>query len=147
MEWREFETADIFALEELALDTGSVEVPKATTNRRPKRRIRRREKHELEYLREKMKDLTRELDTLQSIKDFDTLACSKWEALARKQATESQLAYQENVRLKAGIQEQLKIVEGLERIFVKKPKLTVSFWKRVNICNAYLLLLCVFHRH
>ena len=65
-------------------------------------------KDELECLRNEVKELHVQLDTLVFMKNLKVFNSSKWEALARIQAVESYLAIQENAKLKTILVQQKK---------------------------------------
>ncbi|ETV92421.1 hypothetical protein, variant 1 [Aphanomyces invadans] len=101
--------------------------PPATCNDRvstPKRGKRNRVymKDELEYLRAKHDELVAQVA---AIKQAAVPRQSVWARRAKDQAEEAQRVLQENARLKEALDEQLKMVDALHRIFSKKPRLAV----------------------
>ncbi|OQR88685.1 hypothetical protein THRCLA_10161, partial [Thraustotheca clavata] len=71
--------------------------------------------------------LTQQLQELEANKSkSDFTPQSKWENIARKQATQAQLAIQKNQRLHEAVEEQLHLAQSLERIFAKKTKFTIE---------------------
>ena len=88
-------------------------------------RYRKRQKRELEYLRDQVAEMSAHLTVLKSIRGLETSQSSFWEKKARVQKLSSQKAAQENARLKDAVEEQLKIAETLNQLLVKRPKLAV----------------------
>ncbi|OQR92515.1 hypothetical protein ACHHYP_03603 [Achlya hypogyna] len=85
---------------------------------------RLRQKDELSYLREKVTNLNSQLSMLKKIKELEGEHGSQWEQLARSQFLERQKSYQENSKLKAALEEQLKFAEALQSMIAKKPRLS-----------------------
>ncbi|OQR90888.1 aldo-keto reductase [Thraustotheca clavata] len=85
---------------------------------------RLRQKDELSYLRDKVMNLNSQLSMLQKIKELEGEHGSQWEQLARSQFLERQKAHQENAKLKAALEEQLKFAEALQSMIQKKPRLS-----------------------
>ena len=88
-------------------------------------------KQELVYLRENKRQLQQQVHELTKRQAGRTISRAAqnnllWRTRAKSQASKSQESLQENARLRALIQEQVKIKEALQRAFVKHPKLSVS---------------------
>ena len=94
-------------------------------NSTAQQRYRKRQKRELDYLREQVAEMSAHLSVLKSIRSMETDQSSFWEKKARVQKLSSQKAAQENARLKEAVEEQLKIAETLDQLLVKRPKLAV----------------------
>ncbi|EQC25960.1 hypothetical protein SDRG_16178 [Saprolegnia diclina VS20] len=97
--------------------------PSSTLPTAPTKRMRTTPKEELEYLHSKQRYLLTQLKTLQAAVIVPT-DDDPWHKRAQNQAQAAQRALQENVRLKAAYEDQLKMIQALERVFQKKPKLT-----------------------
>ncbi|KDO29453.1 hypothetical protein SPRG_05991 [Saprolegnia parasitica CBS 223.65] len=95
----------------------------ASKNSTAQQRYRKRQKRELDYLREQVAEMSAHLSVLKSIRSMETDQSSFWEKKARVQKLSSQKAAQENTRLKEAVEEQLKIAETLDQLLVKRPKL------------------------
>ncbi|KAF0691955.1 Aste57867_16901 [Aphanomyces stellatus] len=85
-----------------------------------KKRIRKRVLDELEYLKHQVQVYSVQLSALQE-RMLDSK--SEWEGRSRRQATERAAVEQENLKLKAAVEDQLKVVEALVKIVSKRPKL------------------------
>ncbi|OQS08026.1 hypothetical protein THRCLA_00003, partial [Thraustotheca clavata] len=100
-----------------------------------KRRFTDKPKEELQYLRAKQFELAKQL---QQLKSNTQLLCTKdsWKTRAIDQAQQAHRSRQENSRLKKLVEEQLKVIQALERIVNKKPRLLSfptsadSLWKQ-----------------
>ncbi|RHY83300.1 hypothetical protein DYB35_008365, partial [Aphanomyces astaci] len=98
----------------------------------PKRkRIRKRAMDELAYLKGQVAEYTQQLHALQA-KVPDLAAVSQWEGRSRRQAAERAAVEQENHKLKAALEGQLKIVESLVKIVTKRPKLAEEMYLDVG---------------
>ncbi|OQS00224.1 hypothetical protein THRCLA_06126 [Thraustotheca clavata] len=80
-------------------------------------------KRELDYLRQLEAQLRDQLDTLEN---FITPATSVWEQRAIEQAQAASYAKIENARLREVLDEQVKLVDSLGRLFRKVPKLIMT---------------------
>ncbi|KAF0683443.1 Aste57867_24477 [Aphanomyces stellatus] len=103
-----------------------------STLSRPPKRVRASMKHELDYLRIKHASLVHQLRALE-VGDVQKPRHA-WEERAKDQMQAAQRALHENARLKEALDDQLKMVEALRRVFLKKPRLSVfptpgSDWK------------------
>ncbi|KDO24897.1 hypothetical protein SPRG_09541 [Saprolegnia parasitica CBS 223.65] len=96
--------------------------PSSTMPTAPAKRMRTTPKEELEYLHSKQRYLLTQLKTLQAAVAVPAND-DPWHKRAQNQAQAAQRALQENVRLKAAYEDQLKMIQALERVFQKKPKL------------------------
>ncbi|ETV85297.1 hypothetical protein, variant 2 [Aphanomyces astaci] len=98
----------------------------------PKRkRIRKRAMDELAYLKGQVAEYTQQLHALQAMVP-DLAAVSQWEGRSRRQAAERAAVEQENHKLKAALEGQLKIVESLVKIVTKRPKLAEEMYLDVG---------------
>ncbi|OQR85676.1 hypothetical protein ACHHYP_11563 [Achlya hypogyna] len=85
------------------------------------KRLRTTPKEELEYLHSKQRYLLGQLHRLQATV-AQAPSSDPWQKRAQNQAQAAQRALQENARLKAALEDQLKMIQALERVFQKKPK-------------------------
>ncbi|ETW03363.1 hypothetical protein, variant [Aphanomyces invadans] len=98
----------------------------------PKRkRIRKRAMDELAYLKNQVAEYTHQLQALQ-VKVPDPASVSEWERRSRRQAVERAAVEQENHKLKAAVESQLKIVETLVKLVTKRPKLAEEVYLVVS---------------
>ncbi|EQC28170.1 hypothetical protein SDRG_13997 [Saprolegnia diclina VS20] len=91
--------------------------------RQMKRRLAGNPKEEIEYLQSKHRYLTRQLHTLQERQAL-VPTDDPWKGRALEQARAAQRSRQENLRLKAMLEDQLKVLEALQRVIAKKPRLS-----------------------
>jgi hypothetical protein len=124
----------------------------AAPNRSTAYRMRQRE--ELQYLRDQVRELEERLETLQQTRktgsppsdtgdaesrddtvkeqgmththDTHTATSSMWERIAKNQMSAKQRAELENAKLREMLQGQLKIARGLERVLRKRSLLQVN---------------------
>ncbi|OQR86990.1 hypothetical protein ACHHYP_09639 [Achlya hypogyna] len=87
------------------------------------KRTRKRESHELAYLREKVGEYTAQLEALQRRKDRAAEMASPWETVSRRQASERYIVEQENAKLKQALEQQRDIAQTLLEIVTKRPRL------------------------
>ncbi|KAF0725067.1 hypothetical protein Ae201684_016465 [Aphanomyces euteiches] len=87
-----------------------------------KRKYVNRQKLELEYLREKVEALQKQMEILGSMQTNQQQTGSEWKDLAAEQKMQTQMAFLENARLRAALQEELAFAETLAGIVRKKPK-------------------------
>ncbi|ETV76364.1 hypothetical protein H257_09401 [Aphanomyces astaci] len=104
-----------------AKSSRSADEPASSSGKRG-RRNRVYMKDELEYLRAKHDELVAQIDALNAAA---VPPPSIWAQRAKDQAHEAQRVLQENARLKEALDEQIKVVAALHRIFSKKPRLAV----------------------
>ncbi|RHZ34564.1 hypothetical protein DYB31_000328 [Aphanomyces astaci] len=104
-----------------AKSSRSADEPASSSGKRG-RRNRVYMKDELEYLRAKHDELVAQIDALNAAA---VPPPSIWAQRAKDQAHEAQRVLQENTRLKEALDEQIKVVAALHRIFSKKPRLAV----------------------
>ncbi|OQS00228.1 hypothetical protein THRCLA_06125 [Thraustotheca clavata] len=95
----------------------------------PTKRIRTSPKEELEYLQSKHRYLISELRKLQAATAMTTN--DPWQKRAKSQAQAAQRAIQENTRLKAALEDQIKVIQALEKVFQKKPRLTEAAAEKI----------------
>ncbi|OQR88451.1 hypothetical protein ACHHYP_06806 [Achlya hypogyna] len=94
--------------------------PPAQVGKRPYQRP----KKELEYLRAKHDTLTRQLKRLQERQcSVDDAVLLPWKARAVEQAKSAQRALHENARLRELVEDQLSVIQALEKVLNKRPKL------------------------
>ncbi|TMW57011.1 hypothetical protein Poli38472_002936 [Pythium oligandrum] len=85
-----------------------------------------RQKHELEYLKSKVRELERDLLRIEQeneaklAEDSDSI----WQRMARQQNVERQKALSENVRLKELLEDQIQFARSLEKVIRKRPNLS-----------------------
>ncbi|OQS06567.1 hypothetical protein THRCLA_01388 [Thraustotheca clavata] len=89
-----------------------------------KRKFRGNPKEEILYLKQKQIELTSKLQQLETQKSTG-IHDDVWKTRAKHQAQQAQRAMQINSRLKQLVEEQLKVVESLEKVILKRPKLVV----------------------
>ncbi|OQS04544.1 hypothetical protein THRCLA_03228 [Thraustotheca clavata] len=88
-------------------------------------RHRKKQQEELVYLKRKVQELQTQLEELPSPPNSSTESTSKWERLARDERKRQYDVMQENSKLKAALEEQVKFAECLVDIIKKRPRLTV----------------------
>ncbi|OQR93890.1 hypothetical protein ACHHYP_02132 [Achlya hypogyna] len=106
--------------------------------RRAKRRAHGSPKDELEYLRSKQAELADELMQLQACRSVAMNDDAPWKQRALTQAQLAQRALLENTQLKAALEDQIKTAQALERLLVKRPRLSVFPASGGNSCQAIL---------
>ncbi|OQS06024.1 aspartyl protease family A01B [Thraustotheca clavata] len=106
-----------------ASSDNSASSPKPKT--KPKR-IRKRESHELAYLREKVIEYTKQLETLKNKKERAAEEASPWESVSRRQASERYVVEQENAKLRQALEQQRDIAQTLLEIVTKRPRIMES---------------------
>ncbi|OQS00225.1 hypothetical protein THRCLA_21718 [Thraustotheca clavata] len=104
-------------------DSATSELAKAPIQTHGKRR-RPTPREELDYLKVKQFELQNQLQKLQLQQTLETTDSDSWKARAIAQAQFAQKAKHENARLKSIVEEQLKMIEGLEHLILKRPKIS-----------------------
>lgn len=100
--------------------------------------IRKRQKDELEYLRNEAAELTKHLELLKTVKATEMEHTENhWEKIARGQKMAAQKATLENSRLKRALEDQLHLATALDRLLAKRPRLAVCY----SIMNVALYVL------
>ncbi|KDO24893.1 hypothetical protein SPRG_09537 [Saprolegnia parasitica CBS 223.65] len=129
------DTTDFGVVASSPLSSGSDEQPAP----RRKRRHVDRPKAELLYLRTKHDELAAQLQVLQdesaSMLPSNT---SPWRSRAQDQAHLTQRCLQENACLKSHVADQLKVIEALEKVLHKRPKVS-SFQTATNLWRQCIL--------
>ncbi|KAF0696058.1 Aste57867_13171 [Aphanomyces stellatus] len=123
-----------------------VDVP--STRKQPKKRVRKRMLDELAYLKHQVEEYSQQLATLQE-KVPDASETGEWEGRSRRQAAERAAVEQENHKLKAAVEDQLKVVEALVKIVSKRPKLAEEYfldeWKVQKLVADPVRRMAAFH--
>ncbi|EQC28175.1 hypothetical protein, variant 2 [Saprolegnia diclina VS20] len=88
-----------------------------------KRRVREKTSDEVAYLQSKQRYLLRQLELLRD-KHAIPAHAGVWQVRAIEQAQAAERAKQENARLKALVHDQLALARGMERMLLKRPKLS-----------------------
>ncbi|OQR82343.1 hypothetical protein ACHHYP_16197 [Achlya hypogyna] len=92
--------------------------------RAPNRKRRMQEpKEEIAYLKAKREVLLQQLEELQDARV--AVEPESWKARASQQAQLTARCMQENIRLKGLVQDQLQVIQALERVLEKRPRLVV----------------------
>ncbi|KAF0683457.1 Aste57867_24491 [Aphanomyces stellatus] len=105
---------------------------------KPTKRVRSSTKTELGYLKAKHDDLVTQLTALQTATS-DSSSMGVWEQRAKSQGQEAQRSLQENARLKEALNEQIGLIDALQRVFRKKPRLSafpssdLAEWKAARL--------------
>ncbi|ETV82821.1 hypothetical protein H257_04601 [Aphanomyces astaci] len=109
-------------LSEDSLDDGSSSSSTTAAGLGKKRKYVNRQKLELEYLRDTVDALQKQMDFLGNMQANQQQTGSEWKDLAAEQQLQAQLAFVENARLRTALQEELAFAETLAGIVRKKPK-------------------------
>ncbi|DAZ97345.1 TPA: hypothetical protein N0F65_010779 [Lagenidium giganteum] len=90
---------------------------------------RKRQRQELEYLRDKVKELETQLSELETARNADTRMDANlstvWEGIAIKQKQETRRVEQENAELREAIEDQIKLATLLQKMLTKRPRLAI----------------------
>ncbi|OQR97823.1 hypothetical protein THRCLA_06846 [Thraustotheca clavata] len=87
------------------------------------RRPRKRDSHELAYLRKKVVEYTQQLEELQRRKNKAAIEASPWEIVSRRQASQRYVVEQENAKLKQALEHQRDIAQKLLEIVTERPQI------------------------
>ncbi|KAF0696059.1 Aste57867_13172 [Aphanomyces stellatus] len=116
--------------------------------KQPKKRIRKRMLDELGYLKQQVDMYSQQLVALQE-RVPDANETGEWEGRSRRQAAERAAVEQENHKLKAAVEDQLKVVEALVKIVSKRPKLVeesfLDEWKVQKLVADPARRMAAFH--
>ncbi|ETW10287.1 hypothetical protein H310_00629 [Aphanomyces invadans] len=112
-----------------------------------KRKYVNRQKLELEYLRDTVDALQKQMDFLGNMQANQLQSGSEWKDLAAEQQMQTQLAFMENARLRAALQEELAFAETLAGIVRKKPRVLDLPSTASNALRDFKLVADVEARH
>lgn len=90
-----------------------------------KKRSKRRQKDEMNYLKQRVEELQQKLMTLKDEDRIKRACSSKWENEAREQALKRQKAEQENTLLKKSLEEHVELAQELQYALSRRPSLSL----------------------
>ncbi|KAF0696060.1 Aste57867_13173 [Aphanomyces stellatus] len=137
-------TSDSESLREVAC----LDLDAPAARKQPKKRVRKRMLDELAYLKHQVEEYSQQLAALQE-RVPDANETGEWEGRSRRQAAERATVEQENHKLKAAVEDQLKVVEALVKIVSKRPKLAeesfLDEWKVQKLVADPVRRMAAFH--